>query len=130
MRYPYVSYAGRFLPIIGIEIKGREDWVIFDAYVDSGAGYSIFHTDVAEVLGIDIEKGEENFVVVGDGSKIKVYNHNVKVRIAGKEFEAVIGFSYRLGIGFNVLGQESIFDRFKICFNRKEGFVEFYPVEE
>lgn len=42
MKYPYVSYAGRFLPIIGIEIKGREDWVIFDAYVDSGAGYSIF----------------------------------------------------------------------------------------
>lgn len=59
MKYPYVNYAGKYLTIIGIEIKGREDWVIFDAYVDSGAGHSIFHTDVAEILGVDIEKGKE-----------------------------------------------------------------------
>jgi len=44
-----------------------------------------------------------------------------------KEFEAVIGFSHRLGIGFNILGQESVFDRFRICFDRKEKVVELYP---
>ena len=38
----------------------------------------------------------------------------------------IIGFSHRLGIGFNVLGQEDIFGRFRICFDRKERIVEFY----
>lgn len=127
MKFPYVKYNGRYLPIVPIEIKGKEDWVVFDAYVDSGAGYSIFHTDVAGILGIDIEEGKESFVVVGDGSKIKVYIHDLEVRLADKEFRAVIGFSHRLGIGFNVLGQEDIFDKFIICFDRKERIVEFYP---
>jgi len=127
MKFPYVKYNNRYLPIVPIEMKGKEDWVVFDAYVDSGAGYSIFHIDVAEILGIDIEKGRESFVVVGDGSKIKVYIHDIEVRLADKEFRAVIGFSYRLGIGFNVLGQEDIFDRFRICFDKKERIVEFCP---
>ena len=127
MKFPYIKYNDRTLPIIPIEIKGKEDWVVFDAYVDSGAGYSIFHTDVAAILGIDIEDGLETFVVVGDGSKIKVFIHYLEIRLADKEFSAVIGFSHRLGIGFNVLGQENIFDRFRICFDRKERIVEFYP---
>jgi len=127
MRYPYVKYNGRHLPIIPVELKKGEEWIVFDAYIDSGAGYSIFHTDVAAILGIDIETGEESFVVVGDGSKIKVYIHNLKVKLMDKEFEAVIGFSHRLGIGFNILGQESVFDRFRICFDRKEKVVELYP---
>ena len=116
--------------MIPIEMKGKEDWVVFDAYVDSGAGYSIFHADVAAILGVDIEDGTESFVVVGDGSKINVYIHNVEVKLADKEFRAVIGFSHRLGIGFNVLGQESFFDIFRICFDRKERILEFYPKDK
>lgn len=54
MRYPYVKYNGRHLPIIPVELKKGEEWIVFDAYVDSGAGYSIFHSDVAAILGIDI----------------------------------------------------------------------------
>ena len=92
MKFPYVKYNNRYLPIVSIEMKAKEDWVVFDAYVDSGAGYSIFHTDVAGILGIDIEQGRESFVVVGDGSRIKVYIHNLEVRLADKEFRAVIGF--------------------------------------
>ena len=129
MRYPYMKYNGRHLPIIPVELKKGEEWIVFDAYVDSGAGYSIFHSDVAAILGIDIEAGKESFVVVGDGSKIKVYIHNLKIKLADNEFNAVIGFSRRLGIGFNILGQESIFDRFRICFDRKEKIVELYPKE-
>ncbi len=98
------EYFGKYLPVISVELKKGEEWIVFDAYVDSGAGYSIFHTDVAAILGIDIETGKESFVVVGDGSRIKVYIHNLKIKLAEKEFAAVIGFSHRLGIGFNIYG--------------------------
>lgn len=63
--------------------------------------------------------------MVGDGSRIRVYIHSLDIRLANEEFTARIGFSHRLGIGFNILGQEDIFDRFRICFEWREGIVEF-----
>lgn len=126
MIFPYKKLAGKLLPIVPIELKGGE-WVSYDAYVDSGAGYSIFHSDVADDLGIKIEHGQKVYITVGDGSQIIVYLHKISIRVAEHEFMATIGFSERLGIGFNIIGQSNIFDRFKICFDGKEKFVEFYP---
>jgi len=125
MKFPYVEHVGKFLPIIPVELKGKEEWLEFDAYVDSGAGYSIFHSDVAEILRIEIEKGKEHYVIVGDGSQIKVFIHQLRIRLADMEFEATVGFSRRLGIGFNVIGQKDIFDRFRICFDGSEKVVDF-----
>ena len=95
--------------------------------MDSGASYSVFHCDVAEILGIELESGKKSYVTVGDGSQIIVYIHEIKVRIGNKEFEATIGFSKRLGIGFNILGQKDVFEKFKICFDGNDKVVEFYP---
>ena len=125
MKFPYIKHSGRFLPIITVEFEGREEWLEFESYVDSGAGYSVFHSDVAETLGIKIENGKEDHVIVGDGNKLVVFIHKIKIRIADVEFEATIGFSKGLGIGFNVLGQKDIFDKFIICFDRSEKVVEF-----
>ena len=125
MNFPYKKLAGRLLPIVPIELKGKE-WISYDSYVDSGAGYSIFHSDVADDLEIKLEDGEKIYITVGDGSQIIVYLHKILVRIADKEFVAKIGFSERLGIGFNIIGQSDIFDRFKICFDGKEKLVEFH----
>jgi len=127
MKYPYIQHAGKFLPIVPIELEGKEEWLEFNAYVDSGAGYTIFHAWATEALGIKLEKGKVDYVIVGDGSQIKVFIHRIKVRLAETEFEIMIGFSERLGIGFNVIGQNDIFDRFRICFDRSERIVEFHP---
>ena len=116
MKFPYKKLAGRLLPIVPIEVKGKE-WVSYDTHVDSGAGYSIFHSDVAEDLEISLEDGDKVYITVGDGSQIIAYLHKILVRIADQKFKVTIGFSERLGIGFNIIGQEDIFDRFKICFD-------------
>ena len=124
MKFNYTKFQGRFLPIISIRLKGKE-WVEFRAFVDSGAGYSIFQAEMAEILGLRLENGTESYVTVGDGSQIKVYIHRVKVKIAELEFDASIGFSRHLGIGFNIIGRLDIFDRFKVCFDESERVVEF-----
>lgn len=126
MKFPYKKLAGRLLPIVPIEVKGKE-WVSYDTYVDSGTGYSIFHSDVAEDLEISLEDGDKVYITVGDGSQIIAYLHKILVRIADQKFKVTIGFSERLGIGFNIIGQEDIFDRFKICFDRSEKVIEFLP---
>ena len=113
------------MPIVPIELKGRE-WVSYDAYVDTGAGYSVFHSDVAEDLEIDLEDGTKTYITVGDGSRIVVYLHKLLVNLAGQEVDVTIGFSRHLGIGFNIIGRLDIFDRFRICFDESERTVEFY----
>ena len=125
MRYPYLEERGKFAPIIPIRLMGRSGWITFDAYVDSGATYSIFKPEMAEILGIEPDKGERQYVTVGDGSLITVYLHKVKIDLAGKIFEATIGFSKQLGIGFNILGRKDIFDNFVITFNEKGKYVDF-----
>lgn len=91
-------------------MKGSE-WIEFNAYVDSGASYSVFHSDIAEILELDYEMGDKNYITVGDGSLITVFKHQVPVRINGNDFTAIIAFSKNLGIGFNIIGRESFFDR-------------------
>lgn len=126
MEFPYARFAGKFLPIVPIKFRARREWIEFKAYVDSGAGYSIFHSDVGELMGLKLEDGKKDYVTVGDGSQIIVYLHKVIVRIAGQEFDATIGFSRHLGIGFNIIGRLDIFDRFKVCFDESERVVEFH----
>jgi len=45
------------------------------------------------------------------------------------EFEAVIGFSEGLGIGFNIMGRKDFFEKFRVCFNDKTDMIQFYPNE-
>jgi hypothetical protein len=116
MNFPYIFLEGRYLPIVPMELKG-EEWIELHAYVDSGASYSIFHADIANILGINYKKGEKTFMTVGDGAQIPVYRHIIDVRFNEKEFTAKIGFSSKLGIGFDILGREGFFDRFIICFD-------------
>ena len=125
MKFPYRFYDGRFLPIISIRLQGKDGWVASRAFVDTGASYSLFPPDIAEVLGIELEKGELSEMTVGDGNTLKVYLHQIKVSIAEKEFMATIGFSKGLGVGFYIIGTRDIFDNFKVCFNQKEKYVEF-----
>lgn len=125
MKYPYLKEKGRFSPIIALRLKGEEEWVAFNAYIDSGATYSIFRAEVAEILGMEVDKGEKIYVTVGDGSLIAVYLHKVKLDLAGKIFDAIIGFSKQLGIGFNIIGRKDIFDNFVITFNEKAKYIEF-----
>lgn len=128
MKYPYIKFRGKYAPIVPIKfkIKDKDEWINLEAYVDSGAGYSVFHSYVAEIVGLKLENGKEDYVTVGDGSQIKIYLHKVTISISDEVFESIIAFSRHLGIGFNVIGRLDIFDRFNICFDEKEKVVEFH----
>jgi hypothetical protein len=129
MNFPYIFLEGRYLPIVPLELLGKE-WIELHAFVDSGASYSIFHADIAGILGIEYTEGDKNFMTVGDGAQILVYTHNVKVRFADREFTAKIGFSDRLGIGFDILGREGFFDRFVVCFDDEKRILKILEADE
>lgn len=122
MRLPYQEDEPRIIVRIFSPLK--KESIPFVAYVDSGASYSIFHEDVAELLGIQIKNGRKTQVTVGNGARIPVYLHRLNVQFATEEFLAVIGFSPKLGVEINLLGQIDFFDRFKICFDSKNKYLE------
>lgn len=97
-------------------------------YVDSGASFSILAAASAERLGLRMERGSRTTVVVGDGSLIPVYTHHLPVRLGPVECTAHIGFSPRLGVGFDLLGRQDIFTRFDVTFSDSRRTVTFKPV--
>ena len=69
-------------------------------------------------MELDLTAGERILAVVGDGSFIPIYLHTIGVRIGDDEFGMKIGFSSKLGVGFNLLGMD-VFDRYKVIFNNR-----------
>jgi predicted aspartyl protease len=112
------------MPIIPLLVEDHKLW----AFVDSGATFSIFSIDDARRIGIDWDKGRRQMIVVGDGSYIPTYFHDLQLKISEREITAPIGFSERLGVGFNILGRVGIFDKFQVCFNDHDRKVTFQNI--
>jgi hypothetical protein len=107
--------------MIPIRLQDHKVWV----YVDSEAAFSIISAAEAMDTGIDWNAGRRQMVVAGDGSFIPVYLHNFSLHIGDWHIQAPIGFSERLGVGFNVLGRTGVFTQFQICFNDRTRRVTF-----
>lgn len=122
--FEYARHRLRDIPLIPVGLRGQQRWVEVWAYVDSGAFYSLFDDKVAELLGIQLEHGKRLLAVVGDGSFIPFYLHKIKMRIGEDEFEIEVGFSAKLGVGFNLLGM-NLFDRYKVTFDNQAKRVTF-----
>jgi len=69
-------------------------------------------------------------IVVGDGSFIPTCFHDLTMIIGGHEIIAPVGFSERLGVGFNILGRKGIFDQFRVCFNDHTRNVSFEKINK
>lgn len=126
----YKIYKQIAVPIVGIGIRYGNSWYPVEAYVDSGATYSVFHTRVADRIGLNFTEGKLTYVEVGDGGLISVFLYDLEIQLGGENFIATIGFSEKLGVGFNLIGRKSVFDKFKICFDEREKIITFQKFED
>jgi hypothetical protein len=123
--FRYKSVQGRLAPIITVGLKLQENWYPIGMYVDSGAAYTLLHAGIARGAGFNYHAGHCTSVQVGDGSFIPVYLHDLELQIGPERFLARAGFSERLGVAFNLLGRDSVFTRFKICFQEHRRILSF-----
>ena len=123
MKFDYTQIGENFYPLIDVELISLTDSVITKAYVDSGATYSIFKMEIAEILNIDVESGKKIFPI-GIGGHICAYIHNVRMKVGDVEFDTDVLISDELLVRFNILGRIGLFDRFKICFEDKSRVLE------
>jgi len=112
------------MPIVPVTIRDHKVWV----FVDSGATFTVIGAAEARDIGIDWQSGRRQMIVVGDGSSIPTFIHDLPVQIGGAQITAPIAFSERLGVGFNLLGRTGVFNQFEICFNDQVRKVTFQPI--
>jgi len=115
------------VPIITLAIHYLGTWYPVEAYVDSGATYSVFTAQVADRLGIDFRRGERILVQVGDGAFIPIYLHELSIQLGKHRLVTPLGFSDKLGVRFNLLGRTGVFSRFKVCFDEQQLTVTLDP---
>lgn len=125
--FHYKPLRGRLAPLITIGVKIGTLWYPVEVYVDSGSAYTVLRAQIADGVGFDYRAGDRVYLQVGDGSFIPVYLHELEVQIGAERFTAKVGFSEKLGVGFNLLGRAGIFERFKICFQESQRVLTFEP---
>lgn len=110
---------GQYFPIVPVTISYKLKKADTSALIDSGATISIFKEDVADLLGIKIENGEEIFMG-GVGGRIKGYLHKLDMEVASKKFKIPVIFSYEYLVSLNLLGRDTFFPNFSITFTEKD----------
>ena len=129
VEFQYLKDAsGRHAPIVYLQVRAKNRWLYLQAYVDSGASWTIFHADVAQLLGITLSRVRRQTMALGNGSVIPIFIRSVRVRFAGQEFWVPAAFSDALTIGFNVLGRAGFFDRFVMSFNDRARLLTVTPL--
>ena len=120
LSFPYKTDAqGNSFPVIPLSLKFSNKKKEFFALVDSGATISIFRSEVADSLGINVSSGKEIYLG-GVGGRIKGHIHKLEVEIAGKQFICPIVFSYEYLVSFNLLGRAAFFEKFRITFEEED----------
>ena len=120
VEFPYMKDPqGRYAPLVYLQGWTGTHWLYLQAYVDSGASWSVFHLDVAQLLGVKLSKTKRRYVSLGNGSVLPIYLQQIRVRFGGQEFTVPAGFSDALRVGFNLMGRAGFFDRFLISFNER-----------
>ncbi|MBI4355729.1 MAG: retropepsin-like domain-containing protein [Candidatus Omnitrophica bacterium] len=101
--------------------------IAYEALVDSGADYSIFHAQIGEALGLDIRRGSRvTFAGVG-GVAQEGFRHRIELDIQQQRFASHVVFAPGLKIPYGILGQEDLFERFVIVFDHKHGWLDLKP---
>ncbi len=112
-------------PIIPVCLFYKNSFVKMETLIDSGADFCIFHSEIAEMLGIKWRKGHAHDFLGITGECGKVYFHPIKIKIGNFTSEISCGFSENVSeYSYGILGQEGFFENFKVAFSLKSETME------
>ena len=103
-------------PLIQVVLIGPKDKIKMLALLDSGADYSLFNLEVAERLGIKVEKGKRISLQGVAGETFTGFLHEVPPQVEDTTLKCKIVFSK---VRATLLGRDNFFLPFLITFNEK-----------
>lgn len=118
MIFPYQQNEQDYYPLIKVSLIFGNQKVVLEALIDSGANISVFNEELAELLGINVEKGKKTYLG-GVGGRIMGYIHILKIETADKIFSCPVVFSREFKVSFNLIGRQGFFEKFVISFDER-----------
>jgi hypothetical protein len=92
--------------------------------VDSGADDCMFHSSIADLLGIDLKTGKlKRYGGVGAGMLVEAYLHDIELEIygLGDRISISAAFSEQFSQKSGLLGQSGVFETYQILFEGYKG---------
>ncbi len=124
--FPYIKLGTLYLPIVPVTLFSRSSSFKTEAYVDSGAFYSIFRSEMLENLQLRKEQGNLKMLRAADGKLLQARLFRLPIELGDVRIRTLIAFSDELHIGFNLLGRQTVFNAFdEVAFNERKRNVVF-----
>ena len=125
---PFPNRQMVFRPVIDIRLLWNSQSAQYRVLIDSGADYCVFHSEIADVLGISLKKGKKMTFYGTGGTPQIAYFHNIQIEIGGWPMDLYCGFSSDMkSLPYGLLGQTGFFDHFKIEFDYSNKRIELKP---
>ena len=115
---PYIRIRGSSLPLIPVTLSTSDGITLppLLALVDSGASISLFHAEIADLLGLDLTAGDKH-TLSGIGGSMDAYVHWVQCTISLYSCRCRIAFSAELKTEFQILGRLDFFEKCTVLFD-------------
>lgn len=82
--------------------------------LDTGSTFCIFQRFYADLLGIEVEKGEKENIRTAKGS-FTAYGHEIVIKFSNLEWEAVVYFAQDESFPVSVLGRNGFLNKINIA---------------
>ncbi len=113
------------LPLLQVRLFHGSRYTDVMCLIDSGAKDCMFHSSVADVLGIDIGTGrEKGYYGIAAHQEVTGYLHTIQLQVQGfsELIEIEAAFTYENQA--SLLGQVGFFDNYQVIFERYRGRFE------
>jgi len=96
--FRYLSYDGELVrPVMPIRVAVANKWVDTSVLVDPGADGTILDAELADDLGLKLEKGERAVIRSAIGHEQDIYFHHVQLAVGPFSYGASVAFTRRSG---------------------------------
>lgn len=126
MKFQYKKFSSGVLrPIFPIEVVHDGRAVRYEVLVDSGADMCLFDIDIADVLGIPLEKMRHPVAGIGGKDSEYVFSKEpVELLVGGWPIKTKVGFMKLPTDGHGIVGQFGFFEAFIVTFDLQKRVVE------
>jgi hypothetical protein len=109
-------------PIVPVYLLHNKKIIGYEAIIDSGADFNIFHSEIANILGVDYKKGEKRLLFGMGHQGIKGFECELEIKIQSfDKYKTKIIFSDQIpSNSFGVLGNIGFFNKYHVNFKYNE----------
>ncbi len=118
MNYQFRYFLEK-LPMVEVELSHGKNETTLIALIDTGADFTIFPREVADDLGISVEKGKLK-ILQGAGGNLVAYLHPVRIKLCDLNLPIIACFSEKNDVPEHILGRSDVLNHFKLILDRDQ----------